>query len=125
MPKVDLTQRPSSREGLERWYTAVLAEQESSGLSVTDFAAELGVTATTLYYWRRRLAAGSSQGRRPARSQGPKGLVEVTVDRSVALVATRITEPFVVHLGDDRSIEVPRVFDDADLRRLVTVLKSC
>ena len=78
MAKVDLTHRPASREELETWYSAALAEQESSGLSVADFAEELGVTATTLYQWRRRLSATSAEDRR--RQPSPKGLVEVTVD---------------------------------------------
>ncbi|MCP5041883.1 MAG: transposase [bacterium] len=120
MPQIDLTRRPSRHEDLGRWYATALAEQESSGLSVTDFAEELGVTAATLYCWRRRLAAEDNEDRRPASSL--KGLVEVTVDRRDP---PGNIEPFVVHLGGERSIEVPRTFDDGDLHRLVTVLESC
>ncbi len=120
MTNIDLRERPQNREDLAEWYAAALAEQESSGASVAHFAEELGVTATTLYQWRRRLASGSHR-RHQARS-APIGLVEVTVDRDVT--ASDI-EPLVVRLGPDRGIEVPRSFDESDLRRLVAVLESC
>lgn len=120
MPKVDLTRRPVSREDLASWYAVALAEQESSGLSVADFADELGVTATTLYHWRRRLAADTAKDGRGSPSS--IGLVEVTVG---SRVVAGDTGSFVVRLAADRSIEVPCAFDDADLRRLVTVLESC
>lgn len=120
MADIDLTERPRNREDLAKWYAAALAEQASSGVSVADFAEELGVTATTLYQWRRRLAAGSHH-RRQAPS-APIGLVEVTVDRDVT---ASDVEPFVVRLGPHRGIEVPRAFDESDLRRLVAVLESC
>lgn len=121
MPRVDLTHRPASREELEAWYATALAEQETSGLSVADFAEELGVTATTLYQWRRRLSAARAGDGRCQPS--PKGLVEVTVDSR--RMAPGDTKSYVVRLGAERSIEVPGTFDDAELRRLVTVIESC
>ena len=41
------------------WYSAVLEQQASSGLSVTDFAEHAGVSPCTLYQWRRRLSGRS------------------------------------------------------------------
>ena len=120
MADIDLTERPQSREDLAQWYAAALAEQESSGVSVAEFAEVLGVTATTLYQWRRRLAAGSHRQRQAG--PAPIGLVEVTVDRDVT---AGDADPFVVRLGSDRGIEVPRSFDESDLRRLIAVLESC
>jgi len=120
MADIHLTERPQNREDLAKWYAAALAEQESSGVSVAEFADVLGVTATTLYQWRRRLAAGSHR-QSQARSD-PMGLVEVTVDHDVT---ANDAAPFVVRLGPDRGIEVPRSFDESDLRRLVAVLESC
>jgi len=122
MPEIDLKRRPENREDLSSWYAAALAEQASSGLSVAEYADVVGVTATTLYQWRRRLAAGGGDKcRRSAPS--PVGLVEVTVCRGA--VAADEAETFVVRLGCDRSIEVPSRFDAAELGRLVAVLESC
>ncbi len=120
MADIDLTERPQNRENLAKWYSAALAEQESSGVSVAEFADVLGVTATTLYQWRRRLAAGSRRQRQTG--QAPIGLVEVTVDRDVT---ANEAGSLVVRLGPDRGIEVPHAFDESDLRRLVAVLESC
>ena len=55
--------RSGSRAGLVEHYRALLEEQAQSELSVTEFAAEVGVSAGTLYAWRRRLAdsAGASE----------------------------------------------------------------
>lgn len=41
---------------LTEHYRALLAEQASSGLSVCQFAASRGLSAPTLYQWRRRPA---------------------------------------------------------------------
>lgn len=119
MARVEIKERPSDRKNLAAWYSTALRRQEASGLSVAALAEELGVTTTTLYQWRRRLSGQRGGGGvRP----GPTGLVEVTVDRSSA---ASVRDGFVVRLGGDRSIEVPGVFEDADLRRLVAVLESC
>ena len=81
--------------------------------------AQLGVTAATLYQWRRRLACdgdGDHEGL-------PANLVEVTLARSTPSVAEH---RLLVRIGDGRrSIEVPRGFDAADLQRLVAALESC
>ena len=45
MRRIDLSHRPRSREKLAGWYAAALDDQASSGLSVAEYAAELGVTA--------------------------------------------------------------------------------
>lgn len=120
MTDIDLTERPRNRGELAEWYAAALAQQEDSGVSVADFAAGLGVTAATLYQWRRRLAAGGNHP--PVARPAPAGLVEVTVGRDVC---TSSSDPFVVRLGPHRDIEVPRSFDASDLRRLVVALESC
>ena len=74
MQKMDLSGRPRTREELAGWYSAVLEEQASSGLSIAEYADELGVTATTLYQWRRRL--GPQDAGEPDLPR-PFGLVEV------------------------------------------------
>lgn len=112
--------RPGRREELTQWYAEVLADQASSGLSVAEYAVEIGVTASTLYGWRRRLKDREAGAGRPA---SPFGLVEVEVSdgRDEGETAASLA----VRLGGNRRVEVPRGFDAADLRRLVTVLESC
>jgi len=113
-------ERPARRDELARWYAEALADQASSGLSVSEYANEIGVTASTLYQWRRRLA----QGKADRQAGSPFGLVEVAIDD--ARVAARVgSGPMIVCLASSHRIEVPRGFDDAELRRLVTVLESC
>jgi transposase-like protein len=120
MPKMDLSKRPPSRDGLERWYAAAFEQQKSSGLSVAAMAKELGVTTTTLYQWRRRLSRKRSGRGSPRRA--PRGLVQVVVDQDVV---PEDAGNFVVRLASNRRIEVPPGFDDAGLRRLVEALESC
>ena len=99
----------------------MLEAQVASGLSVSEYARQIGVSAPTLYQWRRRLAeqatARRSEGECAAR------LVEVVLGGEL-----RRIEPercLVVRLGRDRRVEVPPGFDSDDLRRLVAVLESC
>jgi len=115
MRRNDLGERPTSRQDLTAWFSAVLDAQARSGLSVSGYAERIGVTGTTLYQWRRRLER--RRGSESAR------LVEVAVARDVEGSSG---EALVVRIGDGRrSIEVPRGFDGDDLRRLVTALESC
>ena len=91
--------------------------QRLERLSVTDYAEQIGVSAVTLYQWRRRLAAST------AAADGRANMVEVTIARPRWVSSV---ECMIVRVGDGhRSIEVPRGFDGDDLRRLVTALESC
>jgi transposase-like protein len=109
-------ERPSSRVELAAWYARALEVQASSGLSVTEFAEEIGVTPTTLYQWRRRLCDSAGGDRSQAK------LVEVLLATTKADSAAKA---LVVRVPGGRSIDVPQGFDDGDLRRLLAVLESC
>lgn len=119
MAKIDLDGRPERREDLAGWYADLLADQEASGLSVADYAADFGLTATTLYQWKRRLSAQSADA---SRSQRSTGLIQVSLDR--APLADE-SPGFVVRLADDRRVEVPVDFDGDALHRLLAVLETC
>lgn len=101
------------RRGDER-RRQVLAEQRASGLSVAAFARERGLSAWTLYEWRRRLGAAQSE------PVAKPELVQVMVTPSASRAST-----IAVELGAGLRVHVPSGFDAAELRRLLEVLASC
>ncbi len=117
--ETNVTARPERREDLPAWYAAALADQAHRGLSMTDYADELGVTPATLYQWRRRLSAEvEPEFETPA----SLGLIEVCVEGAAP---TEPGAPIVVRLGRGRYVEVPPRFEDDDLIRLIELLERC
>jgi len=120
MRTIHAESRPRDRSELAAWYESALADQERRGLSVAEYAEEIGVTPATLYNWRRRLDSGPSP---KPRVEAP-GLVRVQVRRGVEVPPSR-TAGLVVRVGRSRSIEVPPGFDADELRRVIEVLEAC
>lgn len=118
MRRSTIGERPKSRGELAAWYGAILEQQAESGLSVVDFAAEMGISAWTLYEWRRRLGAAAVVD--DAGAAQPH-LIEV----AVAPAPHRAAAAFVVEVGAGRRITVPAGFDSRELQRLVGALESC
>jgi hypothetical protein len=116
MKRIPIGSRPTSREELADWYSSILELQAKSGLSVTAFAARAGISAWSLYQWRRRLAVPVS---RPA-DAAPR-LVEVAVVQEPSERA----RPITVQLRSGHRVDVPAAFDGCELRRLIGVLESC
>ena len=87
-------------------WRGLVGELERSELTVRDFALQRSVNARTLSWWRSRL-------RREPRASA---FIDISV--------TRDPRPFVVHLDDSTSVEVPAGFDDDDFERLVAVLDA-
>jgi hypothetical protein len=100
----------------EAYYEELLDEQEESGLSVAGFAEERGLSAATLYSWRRRLGRASVHKRGAA-------LIEVCVAEGEGShgSATRM----IVKTADGTSIELDVDFDETALERLLGVLDRC
>ncbi|MCP3994292.1 MAG: hypothetical protein GY722_04390 [bacterium] len=119
MQTIDLSSRPRNRDDLAAWYAAAFDDQAASGLSVAEYADLIGVTATTLYQWRRRLAAASHS---EPEVSNVTGLVEVEFEETGATASEAI---LVVRLRDGIEIEVPSNFDDEALRRLIKVIDPC
>lgn len=114
MRSIDLGERPTGRDERAAWYRAALEQQAESGLSMAEFATRVGVSAWTLYDWRRRLADGDA-------GDASSRLMEVDVVPRVPSGGGHLA----VHLRSGHRIDVPADFDDSRLRRLIGVLESC
>ncbi len=104
----------------------VMARWESSGMSLRSFGIQEEISYAKLMYWKRKLR-GAGDGRKK-RERAPRTAtadlvaIDVIADESPTASASA---PFSVWLGKGLGIDVPAGFDDADLRRLVTLLGSC
>jgi len=119
MPENHPSERPSGRSELATFYADALADQEARGMSIADYAGELGVTAATLYAWRRRLRPAPARGGQRSDSLG---LIEVKVS---SCAPPQAAPEYVVRLTTGREIRIPEGFDAALLRRVIEVLESC
>ncbi len=106
-----------AREGREVWAKRVERWRES-GLTANEFAAETGVNAKTLAYWRWQLAGGTRRAR--ANAAVPVRFVELAAAAPPAETAAG----FEVVLAGGRVVRVPPRFDGAELSRLVQVLEG-
>ncbi len=104
---------------VERW--------RDSGLTLKEFAAEVGVNANTLAGWRWRLGAvGEARGT----SRLPRFLEIVAPpeagERSTtpASAMQPAAEPFELVLSGGQRVRVPVQFDGPALRRLVDALEA-
>ena len=121
--------RPTDRSELPDWYNQVLLEQERCGLSVADFAEEVGVSVPTLYAWRRRLRSWEEAVDAEETEEQPR-LVRVQV-RGAGDAYGDAARPdgsstrLVLRLRGGHAIEVPSGFDADDLARLIQVVSEC
>ena len=95
---------------MERW--------RDSGLSAEQFAAELGINAGTLKFWKYKLSlpVGEKKPRKVTRK--PLPLVEL---RTVPVVQA---SAFDLEVRGGRRVQVPAGFDADALKRLLAVLES-
>jgi hypothetical protein len=127
-----------ARESREVWAKRV-ERWRDSGLTATEFAAEVGVNPRTLSYWKWRL--GSKRGRslssktKKARSRNASSRRATSRKKTAALAVrplsfvevTKATsalsgEPFEVELVSGERIRIPSSFDASSLSRLLDVL---
>ena len=92
-----------------------VAELEKSGESVAAFARRHGVSAWTVYTWRKRFGSGRVQQSKTSSSK----LVPVEV------VDTDSGHTPIEIVIRDVSIRVTTGFDERDLTRLLRVIRSC
>ena len=116
---------------VERW--------KDSGLTAKEFAAEVGINASTLTYWKWRLGKeeregqGAKSNRRPKHRSRKTASVDATRGLEAARSAPPLVEvqlaapaevPFEVELPDGRRVRVPVTFEEDALRRLLAVLQE-
>lgn len=93
----------------------LLRDLESSGQTVAAFARDLGISAWTIYSWRRQ-----ERERRAPREEELPSFVQLKVASSEVPA-----QPLEVELEDGKRVRVPVGFDEEALRRLLGVLASC
>ncbi len=120
-----------ARDGREVWAKRV-ERLADSGLTLKEFAAEIGVNPNTLAGWRWRLGARRDHRRPPARPSAPAFLEIVRpVDEPKARAepphpgaAADSAEPFELVLRSGHRVRVPARFEAGALRRLVDALEA-
>jgi hypothetical protein len=124
-----------SRVIREEWARRVERWRES-GLSCAEFAAELGINARTLTYWKWMLnkeARGEKRVWRARKTREPRVRRATASERPQSPpVGTGLVEVqaaprdgrFELELGAGRRLRVPASFDATELRRLLDVLED-
>jgi transposase-like protein len=101
----------------------LIGDQERSGLGVSAFCRDRGVSTASFYTWRKRL--GQADGVE-AGTEHPVGFLEVKLataaEQIVPLPAARAA--IEVRLGKGRSLIVAAGFDALHLQRLLAVLEG-
>lgn len=126
-----------ARESRETWAKRV-ERWRDSGLTATEFAAEVGVNPRTLSYWKWRLGSkrGRSLGSTTAKRGSKKTSSRRTRSKKTAALAVRplsfvevtkatsalSSEPFEVELVSGERVRIPSSFDATSLSRLLDVL---
>jgi transposase len=106
--------RDEWRRRVERW--------KDSGLTAKEFAAETGINAGTLQFWRYKLKHTRPTARRTAKPSSDailSSLVEVHAPASVV-----VDERFEIELGNGRRVRVAAGFEPAALKALLAVLEA-
>ena len=104
---------------VERW--------RDSGLSAKEYAAESGLKASTLSYWKWRLkseakpAARSTSLAKTTARRAPQGRTLSFVEMGSGAIAT---SRFEVDLGHGVVVRMPMDFDSEALGRLLAVLEQ-
>ncbi|MGE3376628.1 MAG: hypothetical protein AB7O37_24125 [Vicinamibacteria bacterium] len=105
----------------EEFRRQLLAEHQSSGLSVRAFAEERGIPAGTFASWGHRLRRKEAE----AQSGSEPSFVPVRVVEAVPQLVERTRGGYEVELGVGRVIRLPADFDEARAAALIQAVASC
>jgi hypothetical protein len=115
------TSRAEWAKRVQRW--------ADSGLTAKEFAAEAGLNASTLSYWKWRLSSKQQAPERSAVSGTPRRATRRTVSRASAPTFMEVTpssasvaSPLELVLRDDVTLRVPVGFDEETLTRVLRLV---
>jgi len=110
------------RESRETWAKRV-ERWKDSGLTAKEFAAELGINAHSLAWWKWRLGARKPAARSapPRRARKPPAVGPLTF---VEVPSAEPSDSIEVVLPSSVRIRVPATFDAMALGRLLDVLEQ-
>ena len=106
--------RDEWQKRVERW--------RDSGLSAKQFAAETGINAGTLQYWKYRLKTQGGELPRTTRARLPQPTVSSLIEIRPASAAA--DSRFEIELNNGRRLRLPPTFDANALKALVVVLEA-
>jgi transposase-like protein len=106
--------RDEWQKRVERW--------SESGLSAKQFAAESGINAGTLQYWKYKLRKQSGESSREARRRLSHAIASSLIE--VRPVAVAADSRFEIELNNGRRLRLPQTFDPNALKALVAVLEA-
>jgi transposase-like protein len=104
-------------------WTARVAQLKESGLSVARFAAQIGVNAKTLAWWRAELARSGQQSR-AVRASGSSRQVTIAPLNFIEMTARADLGPVELVLPSGVFVRVRAGFDSATLARVLDVMES-
>lgn len=118
---MERTSREAWAKRVERW--------KDSGLTAAEFAAEIGVRAGTLSWWKWRLASAAEK--RVSAGRAPRARPRVAVSTKaispltfVEVAAPVSAERIEVVLPSSIRIRIPATFDTVTLGRVLDVLEQ-
>ena len=114
---MDRTSREEWAKRVERW--------GDSGLTAKEYAAEIGIKAHTLSWWKWRLSSGAPALKRRRRTRrAPTTGAGATPLTFVEMATALAPEPLEIVLPSRVRIRVPSAFDGSTLARLLDVLEA-
>jgi transposase-like protein len=111
-----------ARVGRDEWQTRI-QRWKDSGLTAKEFAAEIGINAGTLQFWRCKLKSGSRSSTRQGR-KAPSDAILASLVEVRAPAITVVDQRFEIELGNARRVRVGAGFDPEALRALIAVLEA-
>jgi transposase-like protein len=106
--------RDEWQKRVERW--------NDSGLSAKQFAAETGINAGTLQFWKYKLKRQGAESPRAVRRRAPPPTVSSLIEvRPMSLAADN---RFEIELNNGRRLRLPATFDANTVKALVVVLEA-
>jgi hypothetical protein len=106
------TSREEWRKRVERW--------KDSGLTAQQYAAELGIKASTLQFWKYTLSKPAPEQRpKPARARESDARLPLVELQAVVMASTSM---FELELNGGRRLRIPSGFDAPSLERLLEVV---